>query len=64
MVDFLRSKPPLLPFNVWGEDIDVVQTYNNLGVHLDNKFDWSENKDVLNKRKQSMLFFLRKIRSL
>ena len=42
----------------------MVTTYKYLGVHLDNKLDWSVNTDALYKKGQSRLFFLRKLRSL
>lgn len=62
-MDFHRVRPPLQPVNIRGEDIEVVQTYKYLGVHLDNKLDWSTNTDELYKKGLSWLFFLRRLRS-
>ncbi len=42
----------------------MVPTYKYLGIHLDNKLDWSLNTDALYRKKQSRLFFLRRLRSL
>lgn len=63
IVDFCRVRPPLQPVNIRGEDIEVVQTYKYLGVHLDNNFDWSTKTDEVYKKGQSWLFFLRRLRS-
>lgn len=64
IIHFRRSKPPLQPVNTCGVDIEVVPSYKYLGVHLDNKLDWSLNTDALYKKGHSRLFFLRKLRSL
>ncbi|KAL0151940.1 hypothetical protein M9458_052747, partial [Cirrhinus mrigala] len=32
VLDFCRSKKHLQPVCMWGEDIEVVQSYKNLGV--------------------------------
>lgn len=46
VIDFRKSKP----VNIRGEDIEVVQTYKFLGVHLDDRLDWAANTDALYKR--------------
>ena len=43
--------------------MEVVGTYMYLGVHLDNKLDWSANTDAIYKKGQSRLYFLRRLRS-
>ena len=43
--------------------MEVVNTYKYLGVHLDNKLDWSANTDALYKKGQSWLYFLRRLGS-
>src|SRR4029434_2011908 len=63
VIDYRRSKPHLQPINIRGKDITVVQTYKFLGVHLDDKLNWSANAGALYKKGQSRLFFLRKLRS-
>lgn len=35
MVDFCRTKPPLTPVSIQGDDVEVVHFYKYLGVHLD-----------------------------
>ena len=63
VVDFRRSQPPLLPVSIEGVSVEVVNTYKYLGVHLDNKLDWSANIDAIYKKGQSRLYFLRRLRS-
>ena len=64
VIDFRRSEPPLQRVNIRGEDIEVVQSYRYLGVHLDSKLDWSVNTDAVYRKGQSRLVFLRRLRSL
>ena len=45
------------PVNICGEDIEVVPTYKYLGVHLDDRLDWSLNTDALYRKGQSRLCF-------
>lgn len=48
VVDFLRCIHSLsIPVNIQGMDIDMVTSYQNLGVHLKNKLDWTENTSEL-----------------
>ncbi|KAK0148991.1 RNA-directed DNA polymerase from mobile element jockey [Merluccius polli] len=63
VVDFRRSKPALLPVTIEGVNVEVVDTYKYLGVHLDDKLDWSVNTAAVYKKGQSRLYFLRRLRS-
>ena len=63
VIDLRRSRPPLQPINIRGKDIEVVRTYKFLGMHLDDKLDWSANTDALYKKGQCRLFFLRRLGS-
>ncbi|TWW80191.1 hypothetical protein D4764_01G0000060 [Takifugu flavidus] len=49
--------------NILGTDVDVVESYKYLGVHLNNNLDWSHNTDALVKKGNSRLFLLRRLRS-
>ena len=40
----------------------MVDTYKFLGVHVNNKLDWSSNTEALSRKEQSRLF-LRRLRS-
>ena len=63
VVDFRRSKPALLPVTIEEVNVEVVNTYKYLGVHLDDKLDWSVNTEAIYKKGQSRLYFLRRLRS-
>ncbi|TWW73515.1 RNA-directed DNA polymerase from mobile element jockey [Takifugu flavidus] len=64
VVDFRRrNNPPPAPVNILGTDVDVVESYNYLGVHLNNNLDWTHNTDALVKKGNSRLFLLRRLRS-
>ncbi|KAI5109559.1 hypothetical protein C0J45_0956 [Silurus meridionalis] len=47
--------------NIQGKDIVRVDKY--LGVHLNNKLDWTYNTEAIYKKGQSGLFLLRRLRS-
>ncbi|KAK7945276.1 hypothetical protein WMY93_001004 [Mugilogobius chulae] len=64
VVDFRRRHsiaPP--PVNIQGRDIERVDSYKYLGVHLNNKLDWTHNTDALYRKGQSRLYLLRRLRS-
>ncbi|TWW68206.1 hypothetical protein D4764_19G0000040 [Takifugu flavidus] len=64
VVDFRRrNNPPPAPVNILGTDVDVVESYKYLGVHLNNNLDWSHNTDALVKKGNSRLFLHRRLRS-
>ncbi|TWW54569.1 RNA-directed DNA polymerase from mobile element jockey [Takifugu flavidus] len=64
VVDFRRrNNPPPAPVNILGTDVDVVESYKYLGVHLNNNLDWTHNTDALVKKGNSRLFLLRRLRS-
>ncbi|KAI4900662.1 hypothetical protein NFI96_006187, partial [Prochilodus magdalenae] len=63
VVDFRKNRSPQAPVTIDGEKVEVVGTYKYLGVHLDNKLDWSSNTSAVFRRGQSRLYFLRKLRS-
>nr|AAA83744.1 orf2 [Batrachocottus baicalensis] len=64
VVDFRRGKrSPPLPLSIQGLDIEMVTSYKYLGVHLNNKLDWSDHAHALYKKGQSRLFLLRRLRS-
>ena len=43
--------------------IEIVRSYKYLGVHLNNKLDWSVHSAALYKKGQSRFFLLRRLRS-
>ncbi|TWW75307.1 hypothetical protein D4764_14G0013100 [Takifugu flavidus] len=64
VVDLLRrNNVPPAPVNILGTDVDVVESYKYLGVHLNNNLDWTHNTDALVKKGNSRLFLLRRLKS-
>ncbi|TWW71677.1 hypothetical protein D4764_16G0001740 [Takifugu flavidus] len=55
---------PPAPVNILGTDVDVVESYKYLGVHLNNNLDWTHNTDALVKKGNSRLFLLRRVSSI
>jgi len=47
VVDLRRNKAPVTPVSIQGNNVDIVQDYKYLGVHIDNKLDWAKNTDSL-----------------
>ncbi|TWW77552.1 hypothetical protein D4764_12G0009420 [Takifugu flavidus] len=63
VINFSRKASHIAPVNIQGLDIEIVEEYKYLGVHLNNKLDWTHNTDALYKRGQSHLHLLRRLRS-
>ena len=63
VVDFRRKAPQTAPMNIQGLNIEIMEVYKYLGVHINNKLDWTHNTDVLYKKGQSHLHLLRRLRS-
>ncbi|TWW66685.1 hypothetical protein D4764_20G0007170 [Takifugu flavidus] len=63
VIDFSRKASHTAPINIQGLDIEIVEEYKYLGVHLNNKLDWTHNTDALYKKGQSRLHLLRRLRS-
>ncbi|TWW70659.1 hypothetical protein D4764_17G0001420 [Takifugu flavidus] len=63
VIDFGRKASHTAPVNIQGLDIEIVEEYKYLGVHLKNKLDWTHNTDALYKKGQSCLHLLSRLRS-
>ncbi|KAK3527069.1 hypothetical protein QTP86_008800 [Hemibagrus guttatus] len=62
VVHFRRHKHPSPPpVNIQGKDIERVDSYKYLGVHLNNKLDWTDNTEAIYRKGQSRLFLLRRL---
>ncbi|KAI4894837.1 hypothetical protein NFI96_004578 [Prochilodus magdalenae] len=64
VVDFRRCRHPPPLVNIRGMDIERVDSYKYLGVHLNNKLDWSVNTTALHKKGQSRLYLLKRLDKL
>lgn len=64
IVDFRRNRDKSKIVSIKGEEVEVVEEYRYLGVHLDNRLEWRINSEAVYKKRQSRLYFLRKLRSV
>ena len=55
VVKFRRKRKPT-PITIQGVEIETVDLYKFLGVHINNKLDWSDNTEALYRKSQSRLF--------
>ena len=58
-----RRSTPVTPVSIQGVNVAMVEEYKYLGVHIDNKLNWSKHAEALYKKGQSHLYFLRRLRS-
>ncbi|KAL6470652.1 hypothetical protein MHYP_G00217710 [Metynnis hypsauchen] len=63
VVDFRRVRPPTQPISIEGVEVERVMIYKYLGLQLDDRLDWSAHADILYRKGQSRLYFLRRLRS-
>ncbi|KAI4873665.1 hypothetical protein NFI96_032777, partial [Prochilodus magdalenae] len=63
VVDFRRARPLPQPVFIEGVEVEMVKTYRYLGLHLDERLDWSANTDILYRKGRSRLYFLRRLGS-
>ncbi|KAK3513479.1 hypothetical protein QTP70_015471, partial [Hemibagrus guttatus] len=49
-MDFRKQRTPPNPINIMGAEVDIVDNYKYLGVHIDNKLDWIKTSDSLYKK--------------
>nr|XP_054590297.1 uncharacterized protein LOC129154572 [Nothobranchius furzeri] len=63
ILDFRRNRVESNTVSIMGEEVEVVEEYKYLGVHLDNRLDWRKNSKAVYKKGHSRLHFLRMLRS-
>ena len=62
MVDLMRTRTPVTSVSILGHNVDIVEHYKYMGTYINNKLDWPKNTEVLYKKGQSCLYFLRRLR--
>lgn len=62
VVDFGKNRSKPVPVSIRGTEMELVPSLRYLGVQLDNKMDWKQHIDMLYKKGQSHLYFLRRLR--
>lgn len=63
VVDFGKNRSKPVPVSIRGTEVQLVSSLRYLKVQLYNKMDWKPHMDMLHKKGQSHLFFLRRLRS-
>ena len=63
IMDFGRTSNKSNNISIMGEEVEVVEEYKYLGVHLDNRLDWRCNTYAVYKKGQNRLYFLKKLQS-
>lgn len=63
LIDLHRKTSPISPMNIQDLDIEQLDSYWYLGVHLNSKLDWSNNTEVLSWKGQKRLLILRRPKS-
>ena len=61
VIDFRVHQSEIEPLSIKGEDVRIVHKYKYLGTIIDDKLDWGENIDMICKKTNQRLFFLRKL---
>nr|XP_029131377.1 uncharacterized protein LOC114917641 [Labrus bergylta] len=55
VADYRKKKRPPVPVIIQGETVERVDSYKYLGVHINNKLDWSHSSDTLFRKGQSRI---------
>ena len=63
IIDFREIKQPLSPLFINGEEVERVETYKYLGVTIDDRLSWNNHLDILTKKLNSRMYFLRRLKS-
>jgi len=53
VVDFRKHQKPV---SIRGTEVDIVEEYKYLDVHIDNKMDWTKNRGSVQERSESPVF--------
>ena len=61
IIDFRQKKEPLNPIFINGRPIEVVDSYNYLGVLIHKDLDWEPHAQATYKKMNQRLYFLRKL---
>ena len=63
LIDFRKSQPITPRTIIQDKEVEIVSEYKYLGTLIDNKLSFDANTDVVCKKVQQRLFFLRKLNS-
>ena len=63
IVDFRKNPDKVEPLNTNGSEVEIVDSFKFLGVHISNDLKWVTHVDSIVRKAQQRLFFLRRLRS-
>lgn len=61
VIDFRKRRMATQPLKIQPQDIEVVEDYKSLGVHIDSKLNWKTNANAVHKKgcvQQNVGYFL------
>ena len=61
IVDFRRNKTPLMPLSINGAEVETVDTFKFLGIHISGDLTWRAHIEHCVNKAQQRLFFLRRL---
>ena len=61
-VRYFREPPILSPLTIGGTPLEVVNSHNVLGVHINSKLKWSDHVEEITKKAEKRLNILRVLR--
>ena len=64
IVDYRKRRTEHAPSLIDGAVVEQVESFKFLGVHINNKLEWSKNTKTVVKRARQSLFPLRKLKRL
>ena len=62
IIDFRRKPTEMAPMLIHGSEVEIVESFKFLGTTISNDLKWSINVDIIVKKAQQRLFFLRLLR--
>ena len=62
IIDFRRKPTEMAPLLINGGELEIVESFKFLGTTISNDLKWSINVDIILKKAQQRLFFLRLLR--
>ena len=61
IIDFQKSPAEHIPLCINNENVEIVKEYKYLGTIIDNSFNFNKNVDVIFKKTQSRMYFVRQL---
>ena len=62
ILDFRRDKTEISPLVINGSEVEIVNCFKFLGIHISDDLGWAANTDHWVRRAQQQLFFLRRLK--